>query len=112
MLIQLLLLQHHLDIPRGMVDLARRGIDVGVEVELHGVGALFGFRVALEVEGGGLEVEFDFPFRHVGHGDGEEDVVFCVFGGGAALGPCDCEVKVCQLNGFCDWDGAGDGGAM
>lgn len=91
---ELLLLQHHLDVARGVVDLAGGGVDVGVEVELDGVGGLLGFRVALEVERGGLDVELDLLFGDVGDGDGEEDVVFLRFGFAAALGPGYCGMDV------------------
>ena len=74
-LVELLLLQHHLDVARGVVDLGGRAGDFGVEVARAGVGGLLGVGVALEGEGGGLDVELDLLFGHVRHGDGEEDVV-------------------------------------
>lgn len=90
MLIQLLLLNDELNIARGVVDFGARGVNLGEEFEFDGVGALLRLAVALEVEEGGLDVEFDFVLAHVRHGDGEEDVVFAVFARGAALGPCYC----------------------
>lgn len=88
MLIQLLLLNNQLNIARGVIDFGARGVDFGEEFEFDGVGAFLRLAVALEVEEGGLDVEFDFVLAHVWHGDGEEDVVFAVFAGGGALGPC------------------------
>jgi hypothetical protein len=93
--LEVLLLQHKLDGARGVVGLARAGVDLLVELELHVVVGLLGLGVAGEVEVAGLDVELDGFGRDVGDHDREEDVVLLRLGGGRALGPGDCEVE-CQ----------------
>jgi len=85
--LQLALLQHHLHIARRVIDLTRLGIDLLVEVQHDVVGRFLRLRVAREGQRGGLDVEFEFGGGDVGHGDGEEEVVFLGVGGGGALGP-------------------------
>ena len=80
LLIQLLLLHDQLNISWRMIDFRTRWVDVGVEFELDGICAFLRFAVALEVEVGGLDIEFDLVFLHVWYRDGEEDVVFFVLG--------------------------------
>jgi len=73
-----------------VVDLGGRRVDVGEEVERHGIVGLFALRVAGESQGGFLEVELDFGGRDVGGNDGDEDVVFGGVAAGGALCPGDC----------------------
>ena len=56
LLAELLLLQHHLDIPLRVVDFGRGGVDLGVELELDCVLRLPGLGVAGEVNVCGLHV--------------------------------------------------------
>ena len=74
-LVEILLLQHHLDVSWSVVDLRRGGIDFGVELELDGVGGLLSLGVALECEATGLHVELDLVFRYIWYADRKEDVV-------------------------------------
>ena len=76
---QLRLLQHHLDIARGVVNLAGGGVDLGVEVEVDVVIGLLRLAVAREIDVSGLDVELDFLGVDVWDGDGEEDVVLFRF---------------------------------
>lgn len=75
LLLELLLLELELDILGGVVDLALGGVDLGVELEFEGVRPLEGFRVALEGETGGLEIELEIGGRNIGNGDGQVDKV-------------------------------------
>ena len=86
---ELLLLQHQLDVPRGVVSLRLLRVDLGVELQLDGVVGLLCRAVAGEVEVGGLDVELQGLGIDVGDGDGEENVVLLRVGLGGALGPGD-----------------------
>ena len=89
LLLELLLLQLDLDVLGGVVDLALRGVDLGVELELDVVLALEGPRGAGEGQRRGLQVELDAVLGDVGDGDGEVDEVLLRLGVGGALGPED-----------------------
>lgn len=93
--LEVLLLQNKLDGARGVVGLARAGVDLLVELEAHVVVGLLGLGVAGEVEEAGLDVKLDGFGRDVGDHDREEDVVLLRLGGGRALGPGDCAME-CQ----------------
>ena len=88
--LEVLLLEHKLDGARGVVGLARAGVDLLVEFELDVVVGLLRLGVAGEVEEAGLDVELDGLGRDVGDHDREEDVVLLGLGGRGALGPSDC----------------------
>jgi hypothetical protein len=92
LLLELLLLQLNLDVLGGVVDLALRGVDLGVELELDVVLALEGPRGAGERQGRGREVQLDAFLGDVGDGDGEVDEVLLRLGIGGALGPEDCAI--------------------
>ena len=73
-----------------MVRLGVFDVDLAVEFKLNVVGCFFAFRVAGEGEAGGLKVDFEALFGHVGGGNCEVDVVFFGIAGGGALGPGYC----------------------
>lgn len=89
LLLEVLLAQLQLDVARGVVDLGVLGVDLRVELELEVEVALQGVRVALEFEGGGLEVQRVLVGRDIGGGDGQVDEVLLRVGVGGALGPED-----------------------
>lgn len=86
-LLELLLAQLHLDVTSGVMRLAVLGVDLAEEGEVEVICALQGFRVALESQGGGLEIELQVLFGYIGNGDGEVDEVLLGVGAGRALGP-------------------------
>lgn len=95
--IELLLAKLHLDIAGSVIDLARRRVNLGVELELDMVSLLEGVGVAGEDETSGLEVELEVGSRNVGDANGEVDEVALGVGSRRALGPENCWVDIhCQ----------------
>lgn len=89
--LELLLLELHLNVLGGVVDLALRGVDLGEELELDVVLAVEGARGAGEDERRGLEVQLEAVLGDVGDGDGQVDKVLGGIRVGGALGPENCE---------------------
>lgn len=103
--IELLLAKLHLNIAGSVVDLARRRVDLGVELELDVVGPLEGVGVASEDETSGLEVELEVGSRDVGNANGEVNEVALGVGGRRALSPENCRIGIhCQQIGYIQCD--------
>ncbi len=75
LLVELLLLQHELNVSGRVIDLGFGGLDLGVELQLHRVRRLLGLREALEAEAAGLDVELDLLLVDIWDGDGEVHMV-------------------------------------
>lgn len=86
-LVQLLLLQHHLDGARRVVDLAGGRVDGGVQIELDVVVGLFRLAVARKGHALRLHVQLDLGGVDIRHRNRQEDVVLYRFRLARALRP-------------------------
>ena len=71
------------------MDLAVLRVDLGVKLKLDVIVALQSVGVAIEGQGGGLQVELEALLGYIGDGDSEIDEVLLRIGAGGALGPED-----------------------
>jgi len=90
LLLQLLLSQDQLNVLGGVVDLALRGVNLGVELERNLVVSLEGIRVAGKCQGSGLKVELKLGCLDIRYGEGQVDEVLSGIGLVGSLSPKDC----------------------
>lgn len=98
LLLEVLLLELHLDVLGGVVDLAGGGVNLGKELEVDMVLALESARGTGEGESRGLDVQLDVVLGDIGDGDGEVDKVLVGVGAGRALGPENYCTAVLAIN--------------
>jgi hypothetical protein len=82
-----------------VVDLRRALVNLGIELQLDGVGSLERFRVPGEGQRLRLDVDLELAGLDIGDRDGKVDEILFGISGTGSLGPEDCRER--DVSGLC-----------